>query len=523
LLSFMVESLEEASKQRDKAFANLTSDELRFLFTHAASLADHFSPQISNVTDHTLVTMKANLKFSQLIEEEVDYSALIAAAQVLARLANERWVHQIAAGFSTSLPPSKIPPGVTGDVMLVETTSYGTIVIGGPGPNTYELDGRFSLVIDLGGNDHYRGRIAASTDPDHANAVVIDLNGDDTYAGGPLGLATGRLGIGLLIDHAGDDVYQLERGSGGAGFVGLGILFDSKGNDVYMGRRFTEGVAIGGLGLLLDNAGNDRYTSHGYSIGVGGPSGVGAVIDIAGDDHYQCGDKYPSAYNVQDAPTGKPGDALFQYDCFGLGMGLGQRILTKRPEWQAYNLAGGWGILLDIEGHDHYQSANFSQGSGYFFGTGVKLDLDGDDHHQAARYGHGASAHFGAALFLDRHGDDRYVSSGPFYNCGVAWDQAASLMVDGGTGKDTYALNQSSGLGQADLSGWALFVDEGGADRYQAKLGFGRANEQSLAGFFDLKGIDDYPPLSQTSTPTDPPPRDGSVILYPKGGLFVDR
>ncbi len=168
------------------------------------------------------------------------------------------------------------------DVLLVEKTSYGMIVIGGAGPNTYELDERFGLVIDVGGNDLYRGKIAASADEDQGNAVVIDLGGNDTYTGAPLGLATGRLGVGLLIDQIGDDVYQLDMGSGGAGFGGLGILFDAKGNDVYMGNRLTQGAAIGGLGLLLDAAGNDRYTSHGFAIGFGGPLGVGAVIDITG-------------------------------------------------------------------------------------------------------------------------------------------------------------------------------------------------------------------------------------------------
>ena len=55
----------------------------------------------------------------------------------------------------------------------------------------------------MGGNDLYRGMIAASTDEDQGNAVVIDLNGDDTYAGAPPELATGRMGVGLLIDHDG--------------------------------------------------------------------------------------------------------------------------------------------------------------------------------------------------------------------------------------------------------------------------------------------------------------------------------
>jgi hypothetical protein len=408
--------------------------------------------------------------------------------------------------------------------MLVQETSYGLIIVGGPGPNTYELDKQhIGLIIDVGGKDLYRGMIAASADEEQGNAVVIDLNGDDTYDGAPFGLATGRLGVGLLIDHAGDDVYQLDMGSGGAGFGGLGILFDAKGNDIYMGNRLTQGAAIGGLGLLLDAAGNDRYTSHGFAIGFGGPLGVGAVIDVTGNDHYQCGGTYPSAYNAQDAPKGKPDDPLYQYDCFGLGTGSGQRILTKKSEWQAYSLAGGWGILLDIEGHDHYDSANFSQGQGYFFGAGIKLDLEGDDEHQAARYGHGASAHFGIGLFVDHHGDDRYGSSGPFYNGGAAWDSSVGLMIDADKGRDTYAFDRSTGLGRADYSGWGLFIDEGGADLYHAKSGFGDSSEKSVAGFFDLEGKDSYVIPSDSSVPVDSRPGDGKLFFYPYGGVFVDR
>jgi hypothetical protein len=523
LMAFLVGSLEQASLHRDNALKNLTEAERHFLFLHAQSIAEHFLPQVSNLSDRTGARIKADLRFAELLERQVDYASLIAAAQVLARLANERWLHQVAAAWTKPLPASTVPPGITGDVLLVQETSYGLIVIGGPGPNTYELDKYIGLIIDVGGNDLYRGMIASSVNEEQGNAVVIDLNGDDTYAGAPLGLATGRLGVGLLIDHDGHDVYQLDMGSGGAGFGGLGILFDANGDDVYMGNRLTQGAAIGGLGLLLDAAGNDRYTSHGFAIGFGGPLGVGAVIDISGDDHYQCGDTYPSAYNAQDAPNGKPGDPLYQFDCFGLGAGSGQRILTKKIEWQTHSLAGGWGILLDIEGRDHYESANFSQGQGYFFGAGMKLDLDGDDEHHAARYGHGASAHYGVGLFIDRQGDDRYGSSGPFYNGGVAWDSSVSLMIDAGNGRDTYDFDHSTGLGRADYASWGLFIDDGGTDQYQAPTGFGDSTEKSVAGFFDLDGKDTYRLPPDALIPDAVRPGNEKLFFHPQGGVFVDR
>jgi hypothetical protein len=523
LLAFLVGSLEQASLYRDNALKNLTEEERNFLFLHAGSMVKQFIPQISTLPDQTKTRVKADLRFAELLEEKVDYAGLLAASQVLARLANERWLDQVAEAWSTPLPASSVPHGMTGDILLVQKTPYGSIIIGGPGPNTYEVGEDIGLIIDVGGNDLYKGMIAASANVNQGNAVVIDLNGDDTYVGKPLGLATGRLGVGLLVDHAGDDIYQLDMGSGGAGFGGLGILFDLKGNDIYMGNRLTQGAAIGGLGLLLDMDGNDRYTSHGFAIGFGGPLGVGAVIDVSGEDHYQCGNTYPSAYNAHDVPSGKPDDPLYQYDCFGLGTGSGQRILAKKAEWQAYSLAGGWGLLLDLKGNDHYDSANFSQGQGYFFGAGMKLDLEGNDEHDSARYGHGASAHFGVGLFIDHQGDDRYGSSGPYYNSGVAWDNSVSLMIDAGTGRDTYDFKRSTGLGRADYSGWGLFIDEGGDDQYRSASGFGGSAEKSVAGFFDLEGNDTYrlPPDALISD--DVRPGNGKLFFYSQGGVFVDR
>ncbi|BFU96803.1 MAG: conserved protein of unknown function [Nitrospira sp.] len=523
-IAFMVESLAEASQHRDKALNELTEDERAFLFNHASRLVERFTPQVSNPTEQAMSSLKDDARFAELIEERVDHANLIAAAQVLARLANERWLHQLARTLSRPLPQEKVPHGVTGDVLYVEKSSYGLIVIGGFGANTYELDARFGLVIDLGGDDRYSGMIAASTDPDHGNAVVIDVAGNDRYEGRAFGLAVGRLGVGLLIDLAGDDAYQLEQGSGGTGFAGIGILFDAKGNDGYVGTRMTQGAAVHGLGLLLDMAGNDRYTSHAFAIGFGGPSGIGAVIDVQGDDRYQCGGKYPSAYNAEEAPNGKPGDPMFQYDCFGLGTGSGGRVLSRRPDRQAYSSAGGWGLLVDVAGSDHYESANFSQGHGYFFGAGVLLDLAGNDEYHAARYGHGSSAHYGVGLFNDRRGDDHYGSSGPFYNGGVAWDHAVGLMIDSDKGRDQYLFDRSTGLGSADHSGWGLFIDEGGNDQYGVKGGFGRANDKSVSAFYDLGGIDTYRLPSEASPAPDQRPDNAKVVIYPhNGGLFVDR
>jgi hypothetical protein len=519
LIEFMVKGLDQASWYRNKALAGLAESDRHFLFTHGSVLADEFTPHVARFTREKTTSIESTSRFASLFTERVDLGALLSSARVLVHFADNQWMHRLSEAFPTPIPSADIPSGLTGDVRLVHHTAHGLIVIGGPGPNTYDLDQPVALIIDLGGDDLYRGLIGASGDADHGNAAVIDLSGNDTYEAAPLGLATGRLGVGLVIDYAGNDVYRLHSGGGGVAFAGIGILFDTQGNDTYLGERLTQGAAIGGLGLLLDLNGNDRYTGQGFALGFGGPLAIGAAIDAGGDDHYECVKGLPSAYNLSEAPQAKPGDPSFQYDCFGLGTGSGLRVFSKQRAQQVLSLAGGWGLLLDMGGRDHYHSANFSQGMGYFWGVGTFLDMDGDDKYQAARYGQGASAHYGVGMQLDYHGHDQYRSTGPYYNMGVSWDHGVSLALDGGNGNDLYAFDRSTGLGKANHLGWAIFIDEGGDDRYITQSGFGEAAEGSLAGFFDLAGSDTYSLVSTA------PVQLLNNITGPRnpGGLFVDQ
>lgn len=519
-VAFITAVLQQAHQLRGKALRTLSPEDRRFLFEHAETLVETFAPQVSEWNEQTMQQATADLRFCQLVAEQLDYGALAAAAQVLAGLADERWLALMEHAFHDRRALPAPPDGITGEVLLTRETSSGLIVIGGSGPNAYDLDQRVAVVIDLGGDDTYRGRIAATAEAEHGISVVIDLGGQDIYHAAPLGLATGRLGVGLLVDRAGDDLYELAQGAGGTGFAGLGLLVDLAGNDRYVGAKFTQGAAVGGAGLLVDRAGDDTLTSFGYAIGFGGPLGVGAVMDLAGNDRYQCGEQYPSVYNATDAPDSKPGDALFQYDCFGIGTGSGKRIFSKDPEQQSYGLAGGLGVLIDLDGHDRYRSANFAQGSGYFFGAGLKLDLAGNDEHAAARYGHAAGAHHSVGLFIDYDGQDLYTSTGPVYNGGAAWDRSVMLCIDAGQGDDLYDLQRSDGLARADHDSWSLFIEEGGRDRYLVPNGMGKAGNHSMAGFFDLAGEDAYVAIPQHSLGGR---GNGRILVDQAGGLFLDR
>ena len=161
----------------------------------------------------------------------------------------------------------------------------GYIVIGGPGPNRYRMD-KLYAVIDIGGDDHYVWGAAAPLE----TQTVIDLAGNDRYEARLGGPGAGLLGASVLIDLAGDDTYTSALGGCGAGAFGFGLLFDAAGTDVYRCNAWSIGAGIYGAGVLIDAGdGSDTYMSHSLSQGVGGPAGVGLLIDAGGDDRYSTG------------------------------------------------------------------------------------------------------------------------------------------------------------------------------------------------------------------------------------------
>ncbi|MBI3410025.1 MAG: hypothetical protein HY040_16920 [Planctomycetes bacterium] len=511
--------LEAAKKSRDSAFKHLTAEERRFLFDHAPKFVKNFGPQLE-VNKETEPILQGDLRFCELLSK-TKWKSLFNASNDLCQLAHPAFLKMIKKGFLDKLAPiAEQVPGVTGDILYKKETPHGLILVGGKGPNTYDLKVPVALLIDIGGDDVYKGVIASSFDDEHPNSVVIDMGGNDLYQPSDFGLATGRLGVGILVDMDGNDTYKLAPGCGGVGIGGIGALVDCKGDDTYTGTRFTQGAAVMGIGLLWDKEGNDTYTSHGLAIGFGGPGGVGLVLDSAGNDSYQCGKQYPSGYNASDAPNAKPGDPGFQWDCFGLGMGLGRRVWPPKDEHLKYNLAGGIGMVIDQAGNDRYEASNFGMACGYFFGIGVILDLDGNDHYTAARYGLSAGAHYGMGLFVDYHGKDTYTSNGPTYNCGASWDRSVFLFIDAGNDDDEYLLERSGGLGRADHGSWGVFCDMGGNDRYVAPSSFGEAFDRSLAVFFDRGGNDDYEKAYPSAKQR---PANGKTHKSGDGGLFVDR
>lgn len=510
--------LDAAAKLRAEALAKMPAKTRKFMHAWPATMVNTICPQV-RLTAKTQPTLQNDRAFCGLSQTQCDWKKLMASAKMLARLADKAYLAELLEACKAAKPVDKKIDMAMGDILYSRRTPHGLIVIGGAGSNSYKFAEPVAVIVDIGGRDSYKGPVAASRDADRGNSVVIDLSGNDSYDCGRFGLATGRLGVGMLIDRAGNDTYTLAAGSGGVGFGGIGILLDAAGDDTYAGSKLTQGAAVAGIGLLLDLGGNDKYTSFGYAVGFGGPGGVGAVIDTAGDDFYQCGKKYPSSYNRSDNPNAKPGEAKFQYWAYGLGTGMGRRIMSNRAADHAFSLAGGVGMVIDHAGDDRYESSNFSQGCGYFFGAGLKLDLAGNDTHGAARYGLAAGAHFGMGLFVDYAGRDTYTSIGPTYNCGCAWDRSAFLFIDGGREGDSYRLARSHGLGRADINAWGVFADMGGDDSYVIGGGLGGATRTALAVFFDAGGRDDYSGAKGGATTR---PANAAAHASSKGGLFLD-
>jgi len=335
------------------------------------------------------------------------------------------------------------PLAVTGTVLSAELGPSGWRVVGGSGPNTYDMT-RIQEVFDTGGDDRY-----TASDLVLGDRLIIDLAGDDVYTGtSRQGPAAGLLGDWIIDDRGGDDRYGQVGGSfsTGAGAFGVGMIIDRAGNDVYMGTHWSIGAAVYGAGIILDlGAGDDRYLGDFLTDAVGGPRGLGLVLDEAGDDTHMADGPTPSVYDTPNV-----------HASFSQGMGFGYRKYA----------AGGIGILCDLAGDDRYQAGEFSQGGGYYHALGVLRDVAGDDVYDGNRYAQGFGVHQAFGVLIDDAGNDAY-SGMTAADQGAAWDIAAGALLER-AGDDTYVAD---GLAQGSAAQQAIayLIDLDGSDRWQAR------------------------------------------------------
>ncbi len=185
---------------------------------------------------------------------KVDLAAMQTQAALIVRAALA-----LAADEASALARAPTTPGergVSGPVVFDGATPFGRFVIGGVGINEYECD-QAAVIVDLGGNDTYRGPVAGAGIVRRL-AVVVDLAGNDTYRARNDGLGSATFGVGLLLDLAGNDDYEGDRRCAGFGAAGLGALFDLGGDDKLVLAGDGGGRGIAGNGGNLDaGAGKD--------------------------------------------------------------------------------------------------------------------------------------------------------------------------------------------------------------------------------------------------------------------------
>ncbi len=340
-------------------------------------------------------------------------------------------------------------------------TPWGRIGFGTTG-NDWWRDDTVQFIYDPAGDDLYSDGAGVASCFERPAAWIIDLEGDDAYQStAPYGAqGSGIPGVGLLYDKSGNDTYIGQRLAQGTGFMGIGILFDREGNDRYYGSEFAQGAALFGFGLLFDAAGNDTYHGNKHAQGCGFTHGLGVLYDAGGNDQGFATGKYPTNY-------GDPGI----FDAWSQGVGMGFRTIAS----------GGIGMVVSGGGDDHWESGNFAQGGGYYYGMGIfRSGGEGDDTYIGSRYAQGFSAHQAIGAFIEDGGNDRYLTR-HMASLGLAWDESVSLFIDRG-GDDYYDGGSGFSIGASAHNSFAIFIDQGGRDEFHHQAGPARAGGNDYHG-----------------------------------------
>lgn len=419
-----------------------------------AELVRYLVPTFNGRKGHTLEDRGTGRRLADLMER-MDRSGWYDAADALAELTSPEVLKQLAA-----LPEdgNVHVEGATGKIVRQILVPGGSIVIGGRGPNTYDLDAMaaVSAIIDLGGDDVYQEGTVNFQRP---VLVILDLGGNDKYQGSRPGIQGGAVvGVSMLVDVSGNDVYRAQDVAQGAALCGVGMLIDLAGNDDYAGIRRVQASALGGIGLLLDRAGHDKYRAAMWAQGYGGPLGFGILDDIAGDDYYYAGGLYPDSYPET------PG-----YEGWSQGVGSGLRQVA----------CGGLGVILDGAGDDVYEFDYIGHGGGYWLGMGFARDFGGNDQRFGGtrveygggprreqmfqRFGCGFGCHCALGCLFDDSGNDTY--GGTIMGSGFAWDEGVGFLCDFG-GDDRFEATGGATQGNGAQAGLGVIFNYRGNDTY---------------------------------------------------------
>lgn len=411
----------------------------------------------------------------------LDMAAMQADAVALLT-AVEEWAPRLQE--ATALLPESDGP------LLQLETALGEVILGSRGADRFEGDAL--LIIDPGGDDAWTGSAGSNVGVPGRAALALDLGGADTYtASRAHAQGAGFLGIGVLYDAGPEgDRYLAVSQAQGAGFMGVGVLWDAGGDDSYTAAGYAQGAGTFGVGLLVDAAGSDAAAAQARAQGFASTGGLGALLDLDGDDVRR---------------LGTAGESLFGP---GGGGGQGASFGTRPFPWKGdLSLHGGVGLLYDRAGNDAYSGRGFVQGAAWFLGLGMLLERGGNDRYSAEEWSQGAANHLAAALLQDTSESDIYNAGG--FAQAAAADRSVAILDDRGGTADGYRLGSigpgSRGDGRSGM-GWvrqaralALLVDDGGDDVRRANAdalgtGVAAAHEglDGLAALLDLGGVDTY-------------------------------
>ncbi len=411
-------------------------------------------------------------------------------------------------------------------------TPYGWIRLRGTGPDVIDATDAW-IIVDFGGDDRYTGPAGASA-VDRPIGLLLDLGGNDQYAAPGPAQGAGICGIGVLLDATGDDTYEADRLAQGLGQFGLGACIDLEGDDHYLTHYSGQGCGYFGVGLLLDGGGADTYKLYCDGQGLGGVAGVGVLADYSGDDSYEAvrdsnvtgrpsyhsPDLHISVSNAQGCAMGRRGDGADGHSWAG---GIGALLDLAGDD--SY-LAGNWsmgtgywfgtGLLYDGAGDDTYRGVAWSQGTGAHFCIGVLLDEGGNDRHVAEEnsvnslaFGHD----FAVALLVNLGGDDTYTVQNS--GLGYSINRSVAMLLDVG-GNDTYTTKAEN------RPGMAIFDEQRFRDRSGPTTYF--ADASSVGLFLDIGGNDTYAYDAQTrnnATWFVPPDSDNAQVR--NFSIGVDR
>ncbi|HOO96644.1 MAG TPA: copper amine oxidase N-terminal domain-containing protein [Caldisericia bacterium] len=343
----------------------------------------------------------------------------------------------------------------------------GNDTYNGPAASTYKVDRPVSTVIDWKGNDTYESDKTISCSQGFGMmgvGILLDYKGDDSYTSYDNAQGGCFFGVGILHDEGGDDVYYGRNIVQGGASFGVGTLLDVGGNDLYYSLMTSQGFGyVGGCGMLVDSEGNDTYLGETGHKGEGwsrtGRPGEGWGLQTAATGGHDNDRNYTF---VQGAGWGRRAD---MGDGHGMGGGTGILLDVAGNDFYECGVYGqatgywfGTGILNDIEGDDEYHGSFFVQSGTAHMGLTELLDEAGDDTYQVFKAISNGGAHdFSNTWFIDKQGDDKYLM----------YDIYDELDDEGNPTGETYKYAGGELCGGAITNSHGVHIDYGGDDYYE--------------------------------------------------------